>query len=236
MFGVLNTTIRWTKDELNQLLETHPERFSPNALLRPLFQEVILPNLCYTGGGGELAYWFQLKAYFKSVGITFPMLLLRNSVLITTAKQATKLEKLGLSMADLFDKQEDLRSNQTKRLSEIDIDFSNQRAFLKDQFKALYKLAEQTDKSFVGAVAAQEKKQLKGIDNLEGRLLRAQKRKLAETLDRITTLQDELFPRQSLQERNTNFSEFYLEYGKSLVNILLDELDPLIGEFSIIEF
>ena len=55
--------------------------------MRPLFQEVILPNLCYIGGGGELAYWLQLKSNFEAQGVVFPMLLLRNSVVIVTQKQ-----------------------------------------------------------------------------------------------------------------------------------------------------
>ena len=60
--------------------------------MRPLYQEVILPNLCYIGGGGELAYWFQLKHYFDKVEVPFPILLLRNSVLIQSEKQYKKLK------------------------------------------------------------------------------------------------------------------------------------------------
>ena len=65
-FKINNTDIFFNKKELLNELEEFPERFSPNALLRPLYQEVVLPNLCYVGGGGELAYWFQLKYYFKN--------------------------------------------------------------------------------------------------------------------------------------------------------------------------
>src|SRR5690606_26448320 len=62
LFGVLDTDIRWTKDELLAEVKEYPERFSPNVILRPMYQEIILPNLCYIGGGGELAYWLQLKS------------------------------------------------------------------------------------------------------------------------------------------------------------------------------
>jgi len=92
-YFVNDTDISFTKSELLAELEKHPERFSPNVIMRPLYQEVILPNLCYIGGGGELAYWFQLKSYFKAVNVPFPMLLLRNSVLVKTAKQSEKLKK-----------------------------------------------------------------------------------------------------------------------------------------------
>jgi uncharacterized protein YllA (UPF0747 family) len=123
----------------------------------------------------------------------------------------------------------------TKQISDIDIDFTPQKEHLKKQFEDLYKLAEQTDKSFKGAVGAQETKQIKGLENLEHRLLKAQKRKLEDVLERVRLLQDELFPRQSLQERNTNFSEFYLEHGEEFISTLMHQLEPLKGEFLIFE-
>ncbi|MGB1270397.1 MAG: bacillithiol biosynthesis cysteine-adding enzyme BshC, partial [Flavobacteriaceae bacterium] len=111
---------------------------------------------------------------------------------------------------------------------------STQREFLKEQFKELYKVAIQTDESFVGAVAAQEKKQLNGLNALEKRLLTAEKRKLKEKLNSFTAIQNELFPKQSLQERNTNFSELYLEYGTELIPMLKKRLKPLSGDFTIV--
>ncbi|MCB0446601.1 MAG: bacillithiol biosynthesis cysteine-adding enzyme BshC [Gelidibacter sp.] len=235
VFKVLNTDITWNKNELLKEVSGFPERFSPNVIMRPLYQEVILPNLCYIGGGGELAYWLQLKSNFEAQKVVFPMLLLRNSVLLITTKQKEKLQKLNVSLKDLFLSQHDLMTKVTKELSKIDIDFTPQKEHLKKQFEDLYTLAEQTDKSFKGAVAAQEKKQTQGLENLEKRLLKAQKRKLEDVLERIRIIQNELFPRQSLQERNANFSEFYLEYGREMILNLMDNLQPLKGEFVILE-
>ncbi len=234
VFKVNNTTISWKTDELKSHLNTHPELFSPNVILRPLYQEVILPNLCYIGGGGELAYWLQLKSNFDQQQVVFPMLLLRNSALLITEKQNAKLDKLKVSVADLFLNQEDLKEKVARRISEIDIDFSQQITHLEDQFKALHKLAEQTDKSFIGAVAAQEQKQINGLKHLEKRLLKAQKRKLSDHINRVVLLQNALFPNQSLQERQMNFSELYLEYGSDFISEVMHQLDPLKGDFSII--
>jgi bacillithiol biosynthesis cysteine-adding enzyme BshC len=234
VYQVLNTAISWSKSEILKHLSEVPERFSPNVIMRPLFQEVILPNLCYIGGGGELAYWLQLKSNFEAQKVVFPLLLLRNSVLIMTDKQKDKLQKLNVSVDDLFLKQNELRTKVTKQVSGITIDFSSQKAHLEQQFRELYVLAEQTDESFIGAVKAQEAKQIKGLDNLESRLLKAQKRKLSDHLERVTVLQDDLFPRQSLQERNMNFSEFYLEYGDVLILKLIENLEPLKGEFLVL--
>ncbi len=234
LYKVLNTEISWNKQDVQTELLEHPERFSPNVIMRPLYQEVILPNLCYIGGGGELAYWFQLKQFFNKVDIPFPILLLRNSVLIKTEQQADKLKKLDISDEDIFLKRDTFINKKVREISNIDINFSTQKEHLEAQFKALFKLAEQTDKSFLGAVEAQEVKQKKGLENLEKRLLKAQKKTLADQVSRITELQEQLFPGRSLQERNTNFSEFYLEYGDQLIPKLIEHLEPLKGEFIIL--
>ncbi|RZN81509.1 MAG: bacillithiol biosynthesis cysteine-adding enzyme BshC [Winogradskyella sp.] len=234
MFKVNNTDISWSKSDLLKHLDEVPERFSPNVIMRPLYQEVILPNLCYIGGGGEMAYWFQLKSNFEAQNVTFPILLLRNSVLIKTEKQSGKQKSLDITDADLFLKRDSFINKRVRKISNINVDFSEQIQHLKTQFKNLHQLAKETDKSFLGAVEAQEKKQLKGLKNLEKRLLKAQKKKLSDQIARATELQEQLFPNNSLQERNTNFSELYLEFGDTLITELIKSLQPLKVDFSIL--
>ena len=233
-YKVLNTSLSFSEDEIQQELANSPEKFSPNVILRPLYQEVILPNLCYIGGGGELAYWLELKAIFDHHNVTFPMLLLRNSVLLSTEKQSNKADKLGITWQDLFQKKERLITAKTQELSTNTFDFAQQKQFLKEQFEALRLIAQQTDQSFIGAVEAQEKKQLKGLQNLEKRLLKAEKRLHKEQLERISTLQAELFPNGSLQERQVNFAEFYKIAGDDLLSKLYENLNPLEQKFTII--
>ena len=105
---------------------------------------------------------------------------------------------------------------------------------MKKQFEELFAIADKTDKSFTGAVKAQETKQIKGLENLEKRLLKAEKRVHTDKLERILLLQNELFPNQSLQERKANFSEFYLEVGSTFIEKVLKELKPLEQEFKIV--
>jgi len=234
VYFVNNTNISWSKSELLKEVNDFPERFSPNVIMRPLYQEVVLPNLCYIGGGGELAYWLQLKSYFESQKQVFPMLLLRNSAVLITEKQKEKLDKLNVEVSDLFLSQDALKTKITKQISDIEIDFSSQKTHLKQQFKHLYDLAEKTDGSFKGAVAAQEQKQINGLEHLEKRLLKAQKRKLSDYINRVVEIQNEVFPNQSLQERYMNFSEFYLDYGSDFIPKLMKNLNPLHDEFTII--
>ncbi|MGB5384828.1 MAG: bacillithiol biosynthesis cysteine-adding enzyme BshC [Lutimonas sp.] len=235
LYKVNGTNMTFTKEEILVELENFPQKFSPNVLMRPLYQEVILPNLCYIGGGGELAYWFQLKDFFNSQKIPFPILLLRNSALIITKKQSDKIKKLNISIEELFLSTHQLIKLKVKEKSSIKIDFSEQRAILEKMFANLEALSNQTDKSFLGAVKAQHKKQLNGLTNLEKKLLRAEARKQKEFVDRIELLKNELFPKGSLQERVVNFSTFYEENGRSFIQLLIDTFDPLHPEFYIIE-
>ena len=234
-YFVNSTQLAFSKEEILKEVKNNPEKFSPNALMRPLYQEVLLPNLSYVGGAGELAYWLQLKSTFNSFDVPFPLLQMRNSALLLSGKTKGKLERLNLDINDLFQSKIELKNQQTRKISEIDIDFSSQKTHLSKQFEALYKIAEQTDKSFLNAVAAQEQKQHNGLDKLEKRLLKAQRRKLADEIDRSVRLQDKLFPKGQLQERIINFSELYLTYGKQFISLLYTEFEPLEFKFSIIK-
>jgi bacillithiol biosynthesis cysteine-adding enzyme BshC len=234
LFKINNTSLAFSEKEILELLEKNPEKFSPNVILRPLYEEVILPNLCYIGGAGEIAYWLQLKSNFDANNITFPILLVRNSVVLASEKQAQKADRLQLSWADLFSNQQKLFNNKTKEFSQFKIDFSEQKEHLKQQFEKLITIANQTDKSFIGAVNAQQTKQIKGLENLEKRLLKAEKKMHADELERIIQLQNELFPNQGLQERIANFAEFYADYGNEFIQKLISELKPLEPNFTII--
>lgn len=223
-----------TFETLSIELEKHPERFSPNVLLRPLYQEMALPNVAYVGGGGELAYWFQLKTFFESEKIAFPILLPRNSALLMTTKMAKKVAQLKLKPLDLFLPRTDLINKKIRQISNIDLDLGFLKKQLHKQFDHLQSIVVQTDPSFEGAVRAQQAKQNKGIQALEKRLLNAQKRKLTDHVERMTLLHETLFPNDALQERQINFADFFVDYGPDFIDDLLTIMDPFALEFSVI--
>ncbi|MCG1036332.1 bacillithiol biosynthesis cysteine-adding enzyme BshC [Polaribacter sargassicola] len=234
VYKINNTEITFTKEEILKEVDKNPKAFSPNVIMRPLYQEVILPNICYLGGGGEMAYWLELKDYFNKVEIPFPILLLRNSVQIISEKQAKKLKRLDISLEELFLDQFKLLSKKVVENSDIKIDFDEKIQFLEKQFSELQKVAIKTDISFKNAVNAQERKQIKGLQNLQKRLLKAEKKRQKDLVDRITFLQNEILPNQSLEERQRNFSEYYLEYGSLFVKSLKIAQKPLSLEFIVI--
>ena len=236
VFSVLDTNISFTQSEIVNEVNNHPERFSPNALLRPVYQEFILPNLAYVGGGSEIAYWFQLKEYFNFKKITFPILSVRSSVLFVSKKQVEKCKKLKMSIIDLFENPVNLKQLYLRKNSKITIDLTIQKNIIKENFSHFYELTKLTDKSFLGAVKAQETKQIKGIENLEKRLIRAEKRVHLDKLLRLINLKNELFPNDSFQERQVNFSTFFNPNEFDFVNVLIKNIDPFKKEFLILEF
>ena len=203
-------------------------------LLRPLYQEVILPNIAYFGGGGELAYWLELKSFFDSQKVLFPILCMRNAALIISAKNAKKVKNLKLEIPDLFLKRNALINKKVRQISNIDLDLSPLKTALEKQFDQLEVLVNETDASFKGSVQAQKSKQFKGIDRLEQRLLKAQKLKLKDQVERLVLLHEQLFPGGNLQERVENFSSVYTEKGSEFIDFLMDAFDPLSGEFTIV--
>jgi len=216
-------------------IKKHPDRFSPNALMRPLYQEVILPNVAYVGGQAELAYWLQLKALFDFKKIPFPILCLRNSAVLIDEKSLIKSKKLGLKKQDYFLKKEVLAKEKVFQSSQINLDLSFLKKQLIKQFNYLEKIVSKTDVSFLGAVSAQRKKQLNGIEKLEKRLIKAEKKKLADELERLYTLREKFFPESNLQERIENFSSFYLEWGEDFFDLLLDSFEPINHKFAFIQ-
>ena len=195
-----------------------------------------MPNLAYIGGGGEIAYWLELKNFFDNEKVPFPILMLRNSAMLISQRQTEKMQKLQLSVNDLFLKTEELKNKKVRQLSEFPIDFTPEKELLQKQFTHLYQLAEYTDITFKNAVKAEEVRQLKSLDKLEKRLLKAQKRKFSEELERTTILQSELFPNGILQERFANFTDFYLQKGKELIPELVKNFNPFDFRFVAIQY
>lgn len=231
---VLNTKLEFSEDEILSELENHPERFSPNVILRPLYQEVILPNLAYIGGGGELAYWFQLKDMFDAFNVPFPMLMLRNSALWVPAKEKSKLDELGLKVEDLFHPMHEVKKNFVKEHAPVDVELDPYQQKLQQMFDELEDVANLTDKSMLGAVNAQRQKQLNGLDKLKKKLIRAEKRRQSDQMEKLERVYYSLFPKGSLQERHDNLSVYFSEYGPAFIEQLFESLDPLDYRFRVI--
>ncbi len=234
-FKVVDTDLQFTQDELLQELEQYPENFSPNVILRGIMQETILPNILFVGGGGELAYWLQLQKVFEQYKVPFPILLLRNSFLLIDKQQEIRLEKLGLSRADLFLSETDVVNLLVKRSTENNLSLANALQQLSTEYDAIKEQATAIDSTLAKHVEALKTIALQKIEKLEKKMLRAEKRKFEATQHQVTQLKAALFPNNNLQERVENFISLYAQYGTELIQQLYQHSPALESEFVIVQ-
>jgi len=230
-FAVVDTNLRFTKDGLLNELENHPDRFSPNVVMRPLYQEYCLPNLAYIGGGGEIAYWLERKSQFEVFNIFYPMLIRRNSVMILNKGHLKNMAKLGFEISDIFKDKDKLIFQFINAESEVEIKLDLQKSRIEEAYKEIAEKSSAVDPSLSKSVLAEMTKQLKNIDNMESRIKRSLKSQQEVNVNKIIKLKEKLFPNNGLQERYDNFLPHYLGIGTSFFDILVENLDPLDRKF-----
>ncbi|HEV3413842.1 MAG TPA: bacillithiol biosynthesis cysteine-adding enzyme BshC [Puia sp.] len=212
-FIVHGSPLRFTEPEMREELQRYPERFSPNVILRGLFQETVLPNLAFIGGGGETAYWLELKALFEHYRVPFPVLILRNSFLLIDRQWQEKIGRAGFSLTDLFKPAEELVNEIVRRESEHPLSLEREISEANRYYETLKALTRPVDPSLEQHVEALQAKALEPIRTLEKKLLKAEKRKYGDLQRQVQTLKTALFPGGTLQERVENFLPWYALYG-----------------------
>jgi len=224
-YRIVDTAIVFTATEMLEELDKHPEKFSPNALMRPVYQESVLPNLAYIGGNAEVMYWLELKEYFEKLDLPFPVLIPRDSLVFISEKTLLKTEKIGIEIHDLFRNFASVSKEMVMINNEILQLLDEQEVHLKQQFENLAEQAKKTDKSFANLVSAEERRQLNSFQRMKKRLLRAEKMKQHEKLERLENLFLTVHPGNSWQERVYNFSVFYSLLGREWLRYCYDEMD-----------
>ncbi|QEK51747.1 bacillithiol biosynthesis cysteine-adding enzyme BshC [Pedobacter aquae] len=233
-YQVLNTAIKFSEDELKQEIENNPERFSPNVVMRPLYQEVILPNIAYIGGGAEVIYWLQLKLNFDFYKVDFPILILRNSAMIANTKLKDKLNRLKLDFKDIFEDIDTLKSRWIKAHSNHILDLKNEWRELECIFERLKLRAHKIDPTLSPSTEAVKVRLEKAILNLEKKLLKAEKKNFADAMSNLDKIKYALFPGGGLQERKENFGLFYVAQGDDFIQNLIQHFIPLDFKFTIL--
>jgi bacillithiol synthase len=223
-FSVHNTDIEFTEEELKRELQQHPDRFSPNVILRGLFQETILPNIAFIGGGGELAYWLQLKDLFSYYKVPFPVLVLRNSFLIIEKKWQEEMKRIGADEKDIFLTEQALLDALIQRQGRKP-QLNGELNRVEEVYAHLDDLASSIDVTLSQHIAALKAKTIKQLQGLEKKMMRAERKKQEATSNKISKLKAALFPLDGLQERVENFSSFGAKWGRSFIDeVLLNSL------------
>ena len=231
---VVNTDISFSKEELREELHTYPERFSPNVILRGIYQETILPNIAFVGGGGEIAYWLEFKNLFDFHHVPYPLLILRNSFLVIEKKWKDKISRIGFTEADTFKNKEELLNELVKRESQQQVTLLEEVNNADEYYGHLKSIAGSIDETLVTHVSALQTRALKSLLDLEKKLLRAEKKKFDNHNRQIINIKSALFPHNSLQERIDNFLPYYARWGKAFLYQIFENSLTFEQEFVIL--
>lgn len=234
LFTVNHTDISFSKEALVKEIASHPERFSPNVIMRPLYQEVILPNIAYIGGGAEVSYWMQLKANFDYYETDFPVLLLRNSALLIDERSADNLSKLGFTFEDAFLPTDSLQKRWIGENTQSDLSLADETRAIQAVFDQIKLNAFKIDKTLESSADSAKTKTNHLLANLEKKLFRAEKRKHDVSLKQIENVKNRLFPNGTLQERVLNLAPMYVNYGDDFISSLIENFQPLGGDFTLL--
>lgn len=234
VYKVETLGLNFTEQEILTELKNSPERFSPNVILRGAFQETILPNIAFIGGGGELAYWLELKKVFDAVNIPYPVLLLRNSFLIIEDKWTRITKELGLSASELFRPVFEIMHLVVASRSSNQFALNGELKKVEDLYEQIGELATNVDKTLHNHVVALKTKAVKRLQELEKKMLRAEKKKFEAEQRHLEKIRATLFPNNNLQERVENIALLYSTYGKGFLDVLLNHSLTLEQEFAIL--
>jgi bacillithiol biosynthesis cysteine-adding enzyme BshC len=233
-YQVLNSEIGFSEAELKNEISSYPERFSPNVVMRPLYQECILPNIAYIGGGAEVVYWLELKSNFEYYKVDFPILILRNSGLVIGKETAPKIAKMDLQTIDLFKDINGIKNEWIKKHSKHILSLTEEWRELSCVFEKIKLRAYKIDSTLAPSADAVQARLKHAVDNLEKKLIKAEKKNYNIRLEQVEHIKSDLFPKNGLQERTENFGLFYVKWGKSFIDELIRNFEPLDFKFTVL--
>lgn len=232
-FTVNHTEIRFSKEEMLEEIHNHPERFSPNVILRGIYQERILPNIAFIGGGAEIAYWMQLKELFHHYRTPFPVLVLRQSILWINRKTRETMRKSDMLLKDLFLPVDDvLKAEVLSRNETLQIDAEAEQ--IQTVLSALIRKAAGIAPSLEYSAKAVQSKIGDQLYILNKKMIREEKRKYEVLKDRLAQIKAHLYPNGSMQERKVSFMDIYLSRGAGMFDYIYQCILPFGDRFAVI--
>lgn len=220
MWSTIDGLHQWSEASIVKELDEHPENFSPNVLLRPLYQETILPNIAFVGGPGELAYWLQLRSTFDAFNLMMPALVLRDSVILLSAGGARRLAKLGLTNNDIFRDKSQLMDVLVGKDKE---EFQDERQQVRQAYDQIATRVASIDPTLKAAAMAELQRVLSGLDQLASKAWKAEKLKQEQKFSSLEKVWEELYPNGDWQERSQNVLAQSMANNKQLMHALLAE-------------
>ncbi len=225
-YKVNDTEIEFTEPEILQELKNYPERFSPNALMRPLYQELILPNVVYVGGGAEVAYWLELKSTFEFYGVSFPLLQIRDAFLVLEKKSAKKVLDCCLTIPQLFLPENEQIKILLKNDNPFQEKLTQHNSEVHQKIKGLLSELEEFDPELIKSLKSTKQGFLRELKKLDRKIMKSVKRKQGVKLDRLHSIRESIYPSGVFQERRVNYLEMASAYGDGFLRVIHENVSP----------
>ncbi len=234
VYKILNTDLQFTEPEIIALSRKSPEKFSPNVILRPIYQELILPNVSYTGGPGELAYWLQLKGVFETYKVLFPMLLQRNHVAYLTKQNQIEIREKEIDFTDLFLTPIELKKKYIAKVLQNPQIIDNELITIQQAMEKITKTLKNVDSSLEKYGLARGREIEKIMTHIAQKLQKTQENSFDIAIQQLHKCQNSVCPQGGLQERSENFLTFYLNNPNFLQEVLT-HINPFENRFFVLQ-
>jgi bacillithiol biosynthesis cysteine-adding enzyme BshC len=236
-FRLKNKRKKYSKSDLFELLKTHPERFSPNVLLRPICQDYLLPTGFYIAGPGEISYFAQVIPFYKEFNIVQPYIYPRASVTLLEKGTKDLLEKFKLNIENIWEEENKLIKKVLNISTPLNIDelFSKSENNIKQELINLEEELIKIDKTLEDNSLKTIERIIQSIQSLKSKTEKVFQSKNEVTLRQISKVKNILYPNNNLQERELNFIYFANKYGISLLKHIFNETSVTKFEHQIIE-
>jgi bacillithiol biosynthesis cysteine-adding enzyme BshC len=227
---------RITLEELKRRIEEHPENFNANVLLRPVLQDYLLPTLAYIGGAAEIAYFAQVGVVFEKLLGRITPILPRMSATLLEPRIERLLTKYGLTLTDLFHGERQLRDELAARSlpAELKLDFERGRLAVEEAMQRINESLQKLDSTLVEAARRSANKMRYQVGRLEKRAAQAELRKDEILTRHAAQIENALYPRRTLQEREISGIYFYAKYGAGLIEQLVQAAQARCPEHKIV--
>lgn len=227
-----DSKISFTREDLEGLIEMEPSRFSPNVVLRPIFQDLLLPTLCYVAGPGEIAYYGQLRDVYPLFGLQMPIIYPRTRLTIFDPASVELMAKYNLELGQISHNMKEqlehaLRGNLPVNISQVVEELSCK---IEQEYMATITTLAQIDGDLIN-IGRENLRRIKyQLGYLQKKSWQKHRRNNKTIVEDFNHLQDFIFPLGKPQERVYNIMYFIAQYGLDFIETIINKMD--IGNFN----
>lgn len=227
VFCIKDTQQSYKKDEFLAMLGKKPHIFSPNVLLRPIYQDSLLPTVAYIGGPAEIAYFAQMKGVYESFDLPMPIIYPRKTITLIEKKIDKVLKNYDLQIQYIWQNvdriineiaKKQIPDSIEKALSVATVHLELDFEFIKQEILAFEPALENSTDATLRKLNQQFK-------FLEEKILQASKKRKGIVIQHIHKALNNLYPNHRLQERVFNIAPFLIKYGYAFTDRLYKAID-----------